>query len=230
MSYKSELQGNNTDLQTILDKVNALPEETVLPELTDPASASDIVLGKEAIDGDGNKMTGTVEEYGDGKVCYIDVAADYTYEGEQPYIVGCLDGRDALIRSQVAVLMPVPTDWMGDATAEDVALGKTFTSAEGFRVVGQAQGGGGLETVNVTLSDGAGAYLRIWYMDGSGEIQNVNTYGSEDITVVKGSIVYLQYGYGMYFIDMSNCTPITSEGSNYGAVYFTGDGYLTVAG
>lgn len=26
MSYKTELQGNNTDLQTILDKVNALPD------------------------------------------------------------------------------------------------------------------------------------------------------------------------------------------------------------
>jgi hypothetical protein len=31
-----------------------------LPELTDPASASDILSGKEAIDGDGNKITGTI--------------------------------------------------------------------------------------------------------------------------------------------------------------------------
>lgn len=28
MSYKSELQGNNADLQTILDIINALPDKS----------------------------------------------------------------------------------------------------------------------------------------------------------------------------------------------------------
>lgn len=86
-NYKSALQDNNVDLQGILDVVNALPEGTQLPELTNPATADIIPSGYQAIDRDGNLIEGT----GTG---------------------------------------------LGDATAADVASGKTFTSAAGLKVVG----------------------------------------------------------------------------------------------
>ena len=85
-SYKTEFANNNVDLQSILDTVNSLPEKenidneistqddliaqiysaldgktagVQLPTLTNPASASDIDSGKQAIDGSGNVINGT---------------------------------------------------------------------------------------------------------------------------------------------------------------------------
>ena len=59
MGYKTELQNNNIDLQEILDAVNSLPEETKLPELSNPADAENIQSGYEAIDRNGEKIIGT---------------------------------------------------------------------------------------------------------------------------------------------------------------------------
>lgn len=58
----STLIENSASLQDILDTVNSLPDkETInLPTLTNPAAATDILSGKEAIDGSGNKITGTL--------------------------------------------------------------------------------------------------------------------------------------------------------------------------
>lgn len=56
----SPLQNNITNLQNLLDRVNALPEEVVLPELTNPADASKALSGYEFINEDGEKVTGTI--------------------------------------------------------------------------------------------------------------------------------------------------------------------------
>jgi hypothetical protein len=63
-NYNTNLQNKNAKLQSILDTINALPEadssENIeLPELTNPALESDILLDKEAIDSNGSKITGT---------------------------------------------------------------------------------------------------------------------------------------------------------------------------
>lgn len=55
----SPLQNNITNLQELLDKVNALPEEVTLPELTNEGVADDLVSGKQLIDSDGNVVAGT---------------------------------------------------------------------------------------------------------------------------------------------------------------------------
>lgn len=58
----SNLKTNTTSLQELLNVVNNLPEASdgvELPELTNEGTASDLLLGKELIDGDGNKVTGT---------------------------------------------------------------------------------------------------------------------------------------------------------------------------
>lgn len=59
MSYKTDLQDNNTDLQNILNKVNTLPEGTKLPVLSNPARAENIDKGFEAIDALGALIAGT---------------------------------------------------------------------------------------------------------------------------------------------------------------------------
>lgn len=61
MTYKTDLQSNNIDLQSILDTINTLPEAGVqLPTLTNEGSASDLLSGKQLIDSDGNVVTGTI--------------------------------------------------------------------------------------------------------------------------------------------------------------------------
>lgn len=57
----SQLSTNTISLQEILEAVNNLPDAggVELPELSNPATASEIFLGEEVINRKGNKMTGT---------------------------------------------------------------------------------------------------------------------------------------------------------------------------
>lgn len=66
-NYKTTLQSNNTalisnnlDLQSLIDQANALPDAGVeLPELANEGSASDLLSGKQLIDGEGKVVTGS---------------------------------------------------------------------------------------------------------------------------------------------------------------------------
>lgn len=56
------IKNNTVSLQAILDTVNSLPELNngiELPDLTNEGSDSDLMTGKQLIDGDGNVVTGT---------------------------------------------------------------------------------------------------------------------------------------------------------------------------
>ena len=57
----SPLQNNITNLQNLLQQANSLPEAggVELPELSNPAVASELFVNKELIDGEGNVVTGT---------------------------------------------------------------------------------------------------------------------------------------------------------------------------
>ena len=61
-NYNQTLQTNNSSLEEIITQLNNMPEAggVDLPTLSNPASASDILASKEAIDKDGNKITGTI--------------------------------------------------------------------------------------------------------------------------------------------------------------------------
>lgn len=70
MSYKSNLQTNNTalnenniDLRALMEQIDALPEAggIELPELENEGTAADLLSGKQLIDQDGNVVTGTIE-------------------------------------------------------------------------------------------------------------------------------------------------------------------------
>ncbi|MEE1084286.1 MAG: hypothetical protein UH850_11235 [Paludibacteraceae bacterium] len=59
----SPLKQNTITIQNLLNKINELPEASGgvdLPELTNEGSASDLLSGKQLIDGDGNVVTGTI--------------------------------------------------------------------------------------------------------------------------------------------------------------------------
>lgn len=62
-SNNEALSANNLDLQSLIDQANALPDAggVELPELTNEGTASDLLSGKQLIDGDGNVVTGTIQ-------------------------------------------------------------------------------------------------------------------------------------------------------------------------
>lgn len=118
-----------------------------LPELTNPATASDLALDKQLIDGSGNILTGTLPESGVDTNVMATGAAFWgnSLENTQFSLSGVYSkgniGSDTF-RGFICrpgtnfVLRNIPTSLFGDATADQVAKGATFTSAAGLLVEG----------------------------------------------------------------------------------------------
>jgi hypothetical protein len=129
-----------------------------LPTLTNPASASDMAYGKQLIDSSGNVVTGNIQtnepaEGTGGFAAITDPAIFLSYPGSGPTLnISAKVGRDILLRNGARVVTRAPLTEFGDATAADVAAGKTFTSAAGHKVVGTMEPGGGFTVTD----DGAG--------------------------------------------------------------------------
>lgn len=74
MSYNTELQSNNEDLRSILNKINSLPDidesgdgGIQLPDLGDnEAKSYEVALNKKLIDSNGEIVTGTLSEHTSG--------------------------------------------------------------------------------------------------------------------------------------------------------------------
>lgn len=94
-NYKSTLQSNNEsissnniDLQSLIDQANALPEAgTDLPELSNEGSASDLLFGKQLIDSDGNKVTGTIQDFDGSYECSSDSTGGSSSGNEKEWIL-----------------------------------------------------------------------------------------------------------------------------------------------
>ena len=67
-NYNTQLQSNNTDLQTILNTINKLPNAggsgIELPSLTNEGTASNLLNNKQLIDGNGDVIIGTMPNNG----------------------------------------------------------------------------------------------------------------------------------------------------------------------
>lgn len=129
-------------MATFVDEENAGAK---LPELTNPASASDIASGKESIDGEGNVLIGNIQSVAsDGYINYIleDTGEDYFFHSLNRVWLYYKLQKDLLLRNGSDFGLGIADDNFGDATAEDVAAGKTFTSAAGLKVTGTAAVGG----------------------------------------------------------------------------------------
>lgn len=98
-----------------------------------------------------------------------------------------------LIRTGTHMSMSASKSLFGDATAADVASGKTFTSAGGARITGTASIGG---LANIAILNETSYDIQIEYFSGS-DFNNLGLRAgnSTSISINQGSILVI-YGYG----------------------------------
>ena len=117
-------------------RIAAIETGTQLPTLTNPGTAADMAQGKQLIDQNGEIVTGTLRESTAGSGYTVidttptlnstNLQLDYTFE------------MDRIMRKDSILNMMCPISNFGNATAADVAVGKTFTSEAGVKVTGSA--------------------------------------------------------------------------------------------
>lgn len=118
------------------ERIAAIETGTQLPTLTNPGTAADMAQGKQLIDQNGEIVTGTLRESTAGSGYTVidttptlnstNLQLDYTFE------------MDRIMRKDSILNMMCPISNFGNATAADVAVGKTFTSEAGVKVTGSA--------------------------------------------------------------------------------------------
>lgn len=109
-----------------------------LPDLANPGAASDLASGKELIDQDGNVITGTLHEVLPGKV--IGSSQNPTVSRNSSdggiNIFAELTTMDAIARAGALLRASAPGSAFGNARADQVAKGATFTSENGLQMEG----------------------------------------------------------------------------------------------
>ena len=197
-NYNSILQGNNTDLQQILNKINELPEAdngVELPSLTNEGSASDLLSGKQLIDDEGKVVEGNMPNNGsvsstmDGiNTKSITIPTGYT-SGGTVSLDGTIDNEveeQADIISQIkSVVDNLPNAGSGvDVSAETTdytsLLDELETAINNLPEAGEGgNGGGGTEitgSTSLTISADLG-----WLLGGTYLLDKVAYYNNGEL-------------------------------------------------
>lgn len=156
------------------------------------AAASDIAKGKTAY-AKGTKIVGTIPEIAANH--YEQKAGslnNYATVDNGYCIIKYPFNNPKLCRAKSIVRVKFPMSDFGDATAADVAKGKTFTSAAGLKVVGTAEGSAAAD-VTFELYNNGFAHLVAVYMSKTDGVMNTTIPNSDhrSITTSEGSMVVL---------------------------------------
>ena len=165
--------------------IESIPKGVKLPELTNPAIASDIAEGMEAIGADGKPITGELHRFG-----------ATTWVCNKPESNGSMlnlsinASRDGIYRSGDTVKVETMLLHLGDATAEDVTAGKTFTSLYGVKLTGTKENAPATQAVVLTADATPSANsLTLEFTGLSGEPTLFSVHPKENITL--GSTRYI---------------------------------------
>lgn len=220
MSYNKTLQSNNTDLQAILNTINALPEAGggELPVLTNPANASELLNGKELIDNKGKIITGSMPNNGSIALT-MDGIDTKTISIPEGYTSGGTISLDSTIDEEVE---------------EQTDLIEQIKNAANN--LPEAGSSGSAETVTIVNNTGktimcgasqivSGGSVQLPFTKSSGATQipimSIHDFGSMTATSTSGTVAGVYYDYVRLYINgttthssvfcaMVYCTNITS--------------------
>lgn len=140
--------------------------------------------------GPNGKVEGFVDTYGPNESvgCPFN-SMTYNSSNKTIAVKGDL-GTPIMFRNGCSTIVSVGGDKFGDATAADVAKGKTFTSAAGFKVVGTAAGSSAAD-VTFDLYNTGFNNLSVVYMSKTDGVMEIIIPKSNymTITTIEGSMV-----------------------------------------
>lgn len=150
------------------------------------ASATDIVNGKTAYV-NRDKITGTLNEISTGTF-QLNVSTPREYTSDT-FVVSDTVSKDRILRDGVEIRIPMNKSSFGTATAEDVIVGKTFTSSSGYAISGTAIHPTVIEEISVVAQENISVGNTV-YVD-----SNLNAYltSSGNISLTAGSTISIGY-------------------------------------
>lgn len=143
-------------------RIAAIETGTQLPTLTNPGTAADMAQGKQLIGQDGEIVTGSILELPTGNIV-LDGETFTGWDNSNNRLIGMQATMSQTMlgrQGKLAIISTQATNF-GNATAADVASGKTFTSEAGVKVTGTAAPASYLKGFSATITGngGNGAWL-----------------------------------------------------------------------
>jgi hypothetical protein len=183
------------------------------------ATGTDLAEGKTAYV-NGGMIVGTVPEVSQmtgtsAEVSRHSISGDIMVKGKP-------NGR-YLVNTDTVVSMTAPKAEFGDASAADVAKGKTFTSASGLKIEGTYEGGEGENTSDATagaenIEYGMTAYAKGEKITGTLEKAQQLSGSADSVSrhSISGGITVKGKAHGKFIVDVDTSLSLTADKDVFG--------------